>query len=135
MPNYGLLTSDSIANFRKVKPAMTWCCGIPGFLNWNALHDDSNAGKKRDDGGDCKTSPDNPNLDLVSHDSEEEDTNGTLSHPDDHDSSDLTEELIFDRCEVYDRITHFSKQPPQTIDSPHGNEGSVSYMENLNLLT
>lgn len=113
---------------------MAWRCGVPGFFDRNALHNHSDASKKSDDSCDCKASPDNPNLDFASYDPEEKDTDGTLSHPDDHDTSNLAEELILDRCEVYDRISHFGEQSPQTVDGPHGDEDSVSYMEDLNLL-
>lgn len=113
---------------------MTWRCGVPGFFNRYTLHYHSDASKKSDDGRDCKASPDNPNLDLVSYDPEEKDTDGALSHPNDHDTSNLTEELIFDRSEVYDRIPHFGEQSPQTVDGPYGDEDSVGYMEDLNLL-
>lgn len=105
--------------------------GVPRFLDGDTLYYDSDTGEESDDSSDCEATPDNPDLDFVSDNPKQKHTNSTLSHPDDHNTSNLTEELIFNSGKIYDWITDFGKQSSQAIDARRGNEGSVKYMENL----
>ncbi|KAJ5422676.1 hypothetical protein N7491_011121 [Penicillium cf. griseofulvum] len=66
---------------------MTWGGSVPGFLHWNALHYNSNAGEKRDRSSDSKTSPDKPDLNFIPHNSKKEHPNSCFTHANGHDSS------------------------------------------------
>lgn len=99
------LTPDSVANFREIKPAISFHSWVPNFLNWHTLHDNRNAGEQRDNNSGDEATPDKPNLDPIPHDSKKKHANSQFTHADNHDSRHLTEQFILDGFDIYDRIT------------------------------
>lgn len=106
---------------------------VPRLLDGYTLYDDGDTGKQCNQDGDCKTAPDDPNLDCVAHNTEKEHADSTFSHTNNHDSSNLAEKLIFDGCEVYGRVTNFREQSAQAVGTRYGHKNSVHYMESLNI--
>lgn len=86
-----ILTSNSVTNLGKVEPTMAWGSWVPGFLNWNTLHYNSNAGEKRNNSSDCKTSQDDHLLDSTPHNSKKKYAHSGFANANDHYSRYLAE--------------------------------------------
>lgn len=129
----GTLTSDSQTDLGEIQPALSIDCGIPSLLNWYALYNDCDAGKERDENSTRQESPDEPYLNLVAHDSEKEDTNGALAHADDHNTSYLAENFIFDSLPIYIGITHVSEQTAETISRRYSDKCGINNLEYLQI--
>lgn len=104
------LTSNSEANLRKVEPACSFDSWIPSLLHRQALYYDSDAGEQCDENGSRKEPPNEPNLDLISHNSKKEDANGTFANTDYHKTSHLAKHFVLDSCEVDGWITDLCVQ-------------------------
>jgi hypothetical protein len=95
-----LLTSDSIANFREIKPAIPWCTWIPSLLHGYALYYDSHASEGCDNSGDGNARPNKRNLDFIPHNSKQKYPDSRLPDPNDRKTGHLAEQLVFHRCVI-----------------------------------
>ena len=95
------------------------------------MDDDSDAGEEGDEDRCCEESPNKTDLDLVSHDSEEEEADRELAYTNDHETGHLTEDFEFDGGPVDIRIADLREQSSETIAGCHSHKGSVEDLKNL----
>lgn len=100
----GTHTSYSQTDLGEIKPAVSGSRRVPSFLDGNTLDDDGDAGEEGDEDRCREENPNEPDLDFVSHDSEEEDADSELAYTDDHEAGHLTEDFEFDGRPVDIRI-------------------------------
>lgn len=125
------LTSNKEAQLCEVQPAMAWDHLIPCTLNRQTLYDDRDARECRHECCYPNEEPDGPDLDLVSHDSKQENRNGAFAEPDGGHTSDLTENLPFNGREIGHGITHIRKMHPKTISRCCMDQRRVDNMNDL----
>jgi len=119
------LTSNSVADIGKVKPAFSWGRWVPRLLHRHTLDDDSDACKEGEHRRDEKAAPDNPNMNLVSYDAKKESPHGCFADANDHETSNLAEELIFNGSVIDCCITDIGVQLSQAVVCAYGDEDSV----------
>lgn len=110
---------------------MSWGRIVPCFLDRDALNNDYNACKEGDEDGSSEEGPDEDDLYRVSHNSQEEYTDGQLAHPNDHDTGGLTEDFIFDSFEVNRGIVDVQEKSSESVSCRVADEGGINDLEDL----
>lgn len=125
------LTSNSIPNMGKIDPAIAWYLRVPDTLGGNALHEGHNTGEQREDSRDCKTRPDNHDLNLTSHNPKQEPSDSEFAQANCHQARKLANQFPLHALHVDIGIANIFRQLSDTVVGPYTDERGVKDMENL----